>query len=292
MPRSSWRSPSSAPQSDRTTAPEPSARRVRRVVAQSGLHAFEAVYEPAAKLPEHGHAAPFFTYVLRGSYVERAGRQERVCPRGRVIFHDHESHTNEVGPDGTASLNVELDPELWRELTGGGPSFAEIAGRVLGGDIEWPALRVWRAFHQPDSTAVLGVEEASVVLFSSSRTAHARGVFEPHARLDRCLEYLRTHPTTLHRLAEVARVADVHPMHLAKLFRRRFGCSMGEFLRRRRIALACERLAVSGDSIAAIACDTGFADHAHFTRTFGRVAGCTPRWYRERSQATRSRAAE
>jgi AraC-like DNA-binding protein len=62
---------------------------------------------------------------------------------------------------------------------------------------------------------------------------------------------------------------------------------MGEFLRRR-IARACERLAVSGDNIAAIACDAGFADHAHFTRTFGRVAGCTPRWYRERTQSTRS----
>ena len=265
MPRSPCLLPSSAQQSDRTNASEPSARRVRRVVTQSGLHAFEAVDEPAAQLPEHGHAAPFFTYVLGGSYVERAGRQERVCSRGTVIFHDHESHTNEVGRDGTASLNVELAPELWRELTGGGPSFAEIAGRVLG-DIEWPALRVWRAFHQPDSTAVLGVEEASVLLFSSIRTADARGVFEPHVRLDRCLEYLRAHATTAHRLAEVARAADVHRMHLAKLFRRRFGCSIGEFLRRRRIAWACERLAVSGDSIAAIACDAGFADHAHFTQ--------------------------
>ncbi len=53
-------------------------------------------------------------------------------------------------------------------------------------------------------------------------------------------------------------------------------------------ATACERLAVSADSIAAIACDTGFADHAHFTRTFGRVASWTPRWYRQRTQATRS----
>lgn len=288
MRRFSGRSPSSTEESDRTHASEPSARHVRRVVTDSGLHAFEAVYEPVATLPEHGHAAPFFTYVIGGSYVERAGRQERVCSRGTVVFHDHESHTNEVGRGGTASLNVELAPDLWRELTGEGPRFAGIAGRVLGGDIEWPALRVWRAFHLPDSTAVLGVEEASVLLFSAACTPHARGILEPHARLDRCLEYLRAYPTTAHRLAEIARVADVHPMHLAKLFRRRFGCSMGEFLRRRRIAWACERLAVSGDSIAAIACDAGFADHAHFTRTFGRIAGCTPRWYRERTQARRS----
>jgi AraC family transcriptional regulator len=274
--------PASTERHGRSHAPAPSARRIRRIVTQCGLHAFEAVYAPAARLPEHGHAAPFSTYVLGGSYVERAGRQERACARGTVIFHDHESHSNDVGQQGTASLNVELDSDLWRELTGSGCTFAEIAGRVLGGEIEWPALRVWREFHQHDSVAVPGMEEAIVLLFSAVCDANARRAFEPHPRLNRCLEYLDAHPTATHRLADIARVADVHPMHLAKLFRRRFGCSMGEFLRRRRIAWACERLAGSNETIAAIALDAGFADHAHFTRTFGRVAGCTPRWYRAR----------
>ena len=63
--------------------------------------------------------APFFTYVLHGSFVERAGHHVRQCSRGAVIFHDQESHTNEVSGAGTVSFNVELDPELWRELTDG-----------------------------------------------------------------------------------------------------------------------------------------------------------------------------
>jgi len=54
----------------------PVARRIRRVVSQPGLHAFEAAYDPWSRLPEHGHAAPFFTYVLRSSFVERAGRMD------------------------------------------------------------------------------------------------------------------------------------------------------------------------------------------------------------------------
>ena len=122
------------PRSSAETA-VPAARRVRRVVAQRGLHAFEAVYDPAARLPEHGHAAPFFTYVLRGGFLERAGSVERVCARGTVIFHDHESHTNRVGPHGTASLNVELEPDLWSELVSSQRKFADVAGRVLGGDV-------------------------------------------------------------------------------------------------------------------------------------------------------------
>jgi AraC family transcriptional regulator len=257
----------------------PDARHVRYVLRRSGLHAFEAAYEPRSALPEHGHAAPFFTYVLRGSYYERAGRHERLCRRGTVIFHDHESHTNEVGPDGTASLNVELDPELWRELTGE-VGVADVAGHVLGGDIEWPALRVWQAFRQTDTVQALAVEEAVVLLCAAAHGAVERGSFEPHPRLDRSTAYLEAHLMDAHRLADVARVAGVHPMHLARLFRRRFGCSMGEFVRRRRIAWACGELSRENDTITAIALQAGFADHAHFTRTFVRITGSTPTWYR------------
>ena len=259
--------------------PTPTARQVQHVLRRPGLHVFEAAYDALSRLPEHGHAAPFFTYVLRGSYRERAGRHERLCRRGSVIFHDHESHTNDVGPDGTSSLNVELHPEVWRELTGE-VGVAGVAGRVLAGDVEWPAIRVWRAFRESDTAQALGVEEAVVLLCDAVHAASSRGSFEPHQRLDRSIEYLDGQLMDQHRLADVARVAGVHPMHLARLFRRRFGCSMGEFVRRRRIAWACAELAHGDETITAIAHRAGFADHAHFTRTFVRITGFTPRWYR------------
>jgi AraC family transcriptional regulator len=258
------------------------ARRIRRVLSRPGLHAYEAAYDPWSRLPEHGHATPFFTYVLRGRYVERAGHHARQCTRGAVVFHDQESHTNEVGGAGTVSFNVELDPELWRELTDAVGVGTGLVGRVLHGDIEWAALRAWREFQQADSSSTLGVEEAVTLLCEATRDAHVRGLFEPHQRLDRCVAYLDAHLMEVHRLAGVARIASVHPMHLAKLFRRRFGCSMCEYLRRRRIAWACAELARGEETITTIAQQAGFADHPHFTRTFVRVTGCTPRWYRAR----------
>lgn len=255
---------------------------MRRALTRPGLHAYEAAYDPCSRLPEHGHAAPFFTYVLRGSYVERAGSQARQCERGAVIFHDRESHTNQVGPAGTASFNVELHPELWRELIGWAGVASSVGGRVLRGEVEWAAIRVWREFQQPDTASTLAMEESVVLLCETTCRAHARGEFEPHQRLDRCVAYLDAHPLEPHRLAEVARIAEVHPMHLAKLFRRRFGCSLGEFVRRRRIAWACQQLARHSSTITEIAHEGGFADHAHFTRTFVRLTGCTPTWYRAR----------
>ena len=246
-------------------------RSVRRTVAWDGLRAFEAVYEPRSALAMHEHSAPFFTYVLRGEYLEN----DRECRRGSVIFHPPgDTHANRVGPRGTMSFNAEIAPELWAELS------TEVSGRVLSGDIEWLAASVWREFHRDDDTRGLAMDEAVTLLCSSLAADRRRSGSVAARRLDRCAEYIDQRLVPPPRLAEVAEVAGVHPMHLARLFRERYGYSMGEFVRRRRIAWACEQLTRSEKTISAIALDAGFADHAHFTRTFRRIAGCTPSWYR------------
>jgi len=259
------------------------ARRVSRTRVWSGLHAFEARYEPHAFLPEHGHARPIFTYVLRGSFLEQAGRVRRECRRGSVIFRaGGECHANLVGAGGTASLNVEITPERWNALTQGDRNGGAIAGRVFSGDIEWLAFPVWREFHRDDEASALGMDEAMALLCAAVQGTFEVSVSSATRRLDRAAEYIGEGLGPAPGLAEVAAMVGVHPMHLAKLFRRRHGCSMGEFVRRRRIAWACGQLADRSLTIASIAVGAGFADHAHFTRTFRRLTGCTPSWYRDR----------
>jgi AraC family transcriptional regulator len=174
------------------------------------------------------------------------------------------------------SLNVEIAPELFAELAG-------VSGRVLSGDVEWLAASVWREFHRDDASGGLGMDEAVALLCASVRVDQKSTGPVSARRLALSAEYISQHltPPPGPGLAEVAQVAGVHPMHLARLFRQRFGYSMGEFVRRRRIAWACGQLAGSDRTIAAIALTAGFADHAHFTRTFRRITGCTPRWYRQ-----------
>ena len=226
----------------------------------------------------HEHSPPFFTYVLRGEYLERTSGMTRECRRGSVIFHPPgDAHANAVGPRGTMSLNVEITPELWDELADGAEM---VSGRVLSGDVEWLAAAVWREFHREDAAAALGMDEAVALLCASLRENQRCSGTASVRRLDLSAEYISQHLTPAPRLAEVAQVAGVHPMHLARLFRRRFGYSMGEFVRRRRIAWACGQLANSDATIAAIALAAGFADHAHFTRTFRRITGFPPSWYR------------
>lgn len=70
----------------------------------------------------------------------------------------------------------------------------------------------------------------------------------------------------------------MHPVYLARLFRRSFGTSMGQYLRRRRIRVVIGRLG-GGGSLSTVAHETGFADHPHMCRAFRAETGMTPSAY-------------
>ncbi|HUP89121.1 MAG TPA: helix-turn-helix transcriptional regulator [Longimicrobiales bacterium] len=256
------------------------ARCVHRAIERDGLHAFEASYAPQSSLPLHSHADPFFTYVVRGGFTEHGPAGMRECQRGSVIFYAADAtHANAVSRRGTTSLNISVAPFYWEELVEGGRRSASITGPILRGDVERAALLVWREFHHNDDSSNIALSEAIAALCAFVRSDSYRREL-PARKLELAAEYIAERPVPAPTLSDVASTIDVHPMHLARLFRRRFGYSMGEFMRRRRIEWALGELADGELTIGAIAVRAGFADHAHFTRTFVRLVGCTPTWYR------------
>jgi AraC family transcriptional regulator len=81
-------------------------------------------------------------------------------------------------------------------------------------------------------------------------------------------------------VAEIAAAVGVHPLHLARTFRRFFNCSPGEYLRKCRIQLAANLLLGSKKTLAEIALISGFADQSQFTRSFRQYTGNTPANFR------------
>jgi AraC family transcriptional regulator len=260
------------------------ARYVHRAIERDGLHAFEASYAPRSTLPLHTHADPFFTYVVRGGFTEHGPAGVRECPRGSVMFYAADAaHANTVNRRGTTSLNVSIAPVYWDQLVDGGKRFDSVTVPMVGGDVERAALVVWREFHHSDEASNIALSEAVAELCAFVRNDSYRRDL-PARKLDLAAEYIAERLVPAPALADVSRMIGVHPMHLARLFRRRFGYSMGEFMRRRRIEWSLEQLADGELTVGAIAVRAGFADHAHFTRTFVRLLGCTPTWYRSRAK--------
>jgi AraC family transcriptional regulator len=75
---------------------------------------------------------------------------------------------------------------------------------------------------------------------------------------------------------DLADAAGVHPVYLARAFRRAYGVPVTEYARRLRVRAAADRVASTALPLARIACEAGFADQAHLTRELRRETGLTP----------------
>ena len=82
------------------------------------------------------------------------------------------------------------------------------------------------------------------------------------------------------RMGDLARDAGVHPVHLARVFRKLEKRTPGEYQQRLQLRAACELLRDPEWPLAAIAAECGFADQSHFTRVFRRMAATTPGQFR------------
>jgi AraC family transcriptional regulator len=89
-------------------------------------------------------------------------------------------------------------------------------------------------------------------------------------------EQFSDRPSLLH----LAKSVGVHPVHLAREFRRFYGCTMTEYVLQRRLDYACREILNSRASLSEIALAAGFFDQSHFTRTFKMLMGMSPNQYR------------
>jgi AraC family transcriptional regulator len=152
------------------------------------------------------------------------------------------------------------------------------------------ARRVYREFAIRDTAADLVIDGllatmvAYAVRFNARRQhAHLADVSDwttTDSWLDRVRDLLHAEFRSKLRLRALADVAGVHEVHLARAFKRKYGCSPMYYLRQLRFAWAREQLTMTDRPISEIAIEAGFSDQSHFGRHFRKATGVTPAMYR------------
>jgi AraC family transcriptional regulator len=96
-------------------------------------------------------------------------------------------------------------------------------------------------------------------------------------------EYVRANLACSVRLAELAGQVSLTPHYFSTLFKRSLGVSPHHYVLRECIYEAQRRLAGGHMSISVVALSLGFSDQSHFSQTFRKITGTTPKRYQKRS---------
>ena len=252
----------------------------RATLDAGGLRISSAVFPARLRLRPHLHERACISVVLEERPDTTRGRRS---PAATVQTIPADSlHEDVFAPGQTRTLIVEAEPEALEALGAYGIRLDEIR-YLRDAGIAGLALRIARELEAPDGASQLIVEGLVLELFAllARRVADASEPGPAPTWLARARECVHDRFADGLSVADVAKEVGIHPAHLAREFRRHFGLPIGAYARRLRLDWAAARLATTGDSLASIAFDAGFANQSHFTRAFKAHTGLTPARYRE-----------
>jgi PAS domain S-box-containing protein len=100
------------------------------------------------------------------------------------------------------------------------------------------------------------------------------------AELAQVIDYLHNHLTEPISVTTMARLAHLALSALERKFKTLFHVSPMKYLQMIRVQAACKALIETNQSLDEIACNNGFYDQSHFSRTFSPIMGTSPKRYR------------
>jgi AraC family transcriptional regulator len=235
------------------------------------------VYGPGLREGRHFHDKPSFIYIVEGAHWSGHSRGGDICNPGTVRFlpagEPHETYF----PSGSWCLQIELSEPILALASEHGRlacTPGELPGAVAGA----LGAHLHEEFLNLDEASKVDVESATLQLLLGESGASRHEATPPWVL--RIRDMLRDEMQARVTLAALSRSVGRHPVQISRQFHRHFSCTIGQYLRRVRVARAQLLLRRSDQEITEIALACGFTDQSHFTTAFRRVTGLPPRRYR------------
>lgn len=245
------------------------------------LNLCDVIYPPTLSQPRHTHKYASFSFVLKGNYAESVNRRTHSRQASTLIFHPpEEDHAVEFEND-VRILSVEFSFEKLSKIRQQSVIFDDSAS-CRSERTNWLGNKIYQEFCRMDSFSMLALEGLILELLAeASRCKIGAGEKNIPRWLNQTKDFLRENFSERFTLEEIA---DVHPVHLSRVFREKFGCTIGEYARRLRVEFASKQIASTENSLCEIAHAAGFADQSHLNKTFKTAFGLTPAEHRKISR--------
>ncbi|HSY04640.1 MAG TPA: AraC family transcriptional regulator [Steroidobacteraceae bacterium] len=224
-------------------------------------------------MPVHTHQDAHFIWVTGGEYVSAAGSHPPADRPVLIYNPPGTTHRDHFERGRGSFFAVSLQPQL---------AVSMLAAASLPAAPVYLRQRAQHALIMRIGRGARGMALQALTgeLFGTMQVRPQAESAAPPGWLSRALELLQDRYLEDLSIADVAASVGVHPIHLARTFRRHFRCTPGEFARVRRLERAVALLLQSAQPLADVALGSGFADQSHLSRAFTRAFGLPPGEYR------------
>lgn len=252
----------------------------------SGFLLKELVYPPNTGIPRHNHEDANFCMAVEGGCTEIYGSKSRdYKPYSIGFLPVYCTHSLKTYGAGMRAFSINISP-LWLERMREYSLNVKDSVFCSRGNLIHLQIRLYRESQNIDAASPMAVEGLVMEMLAETSRLQTRSESgAPPYWLKQAREIAHEQFSANLSLDEIARQVAVHPVHLARMFRKYYRCTIGDYVRQIKIENACREILAAETPLIEIALKNGFSDQSHFTRIFKRLKGLTPADYRANFRA-------
>jgi AraC family transcriptional regulator len=251
----------------------------------AGFVLLESVYTPGLRVPMHSHEHAGFCFVLRGNFERAYERGSKVCKPADLSFHPSgEKHSERFYDSGARLFGIQISQQ-WLNHARDYSIVLDDSMVFCGGMLSQLATRVYVEFRRMDKASALAIEGLALEIMAEAARRCLPTERTTARWLKQAVEILHAKFNEPLTLAYIAREVDIHPVHVARVFRRYHRCTVGEYVRQLRVEFTLQELSATDKPLSEIALAAGFSSQSHFSTVFKRQVGLTPAEYRRISRS-------
>lgn len=248
----------------------------------------ETFHAPGMRLPRHDHECANIVLTMKGSFRETIGKRPQECSSSSILVKPAgETHANYYGQAGAHCLIIEVKSSRLELLRDSSKLF-DTPDHIRGGILSALAMKTYKEFRSMDSASQLIIVGLVLEMMGHAERRSINESSSPPPRwLCEARDFIHAHFSHRVSLFNVAASVGVHPAHLARMFRRYYQYTVGDYVRYLRLEFAKQELAACKRSLAEIGVAAGFYDQSHFSQSFKNDLGITPREFRDATRMSK-----
>lgn len=248
---------------------------IRNQVHQDGVFASISSYNKSFFNDAwHCHENAHISFVLKGGCSERKKDRYERLP-GKVTFYISGEPHQIINMHNSVHVNLEMDDSFFNRFHFTEDVFSKTVCKTP--DATFLMLKVYKELMADDDLVSTSIQ--MLLLEFLHRAEKWRNEDKVPEWMARVHELMNDRWSEKLALAELSEAAGVHPVTISHYFPQYFACTFGAYMRKLKIEKALALLKSTHYSLTDIACECGFFDQSHFTRTFKELTGFLPACY-------------